>query len=309
MRKAMRVLAVVLLGTTLLALSTAQADSRTDRGVKGASLSIHMASTTPVDGYRKTVADDGEALYIAPRASWTAVDVLSGQLLASRAGASVELSLSGDATKHLSAMAHKGSNAQLAVFVGREMVGAGTVTPQGRVSVMALTGAQADQLMRAVNGEAVISTGPSVSVVPAGELDGRYLIDVYVHNVAGLRSYQMTLRAGGGEDGRLELDEVTIDSRREDYVFGESQIVTATSPISARLGAVLYNGTVDVDGAAYLGTYGYLPSANARGTFRINVEVSSDSLLANEGNAQIGFSVGGDARIAVGMTTPKADRN
>ncbi len=169
-------------------------------------------------------------------------------------------------------------------------------------------GGDVTRAMRAVDGAPLVSAGPSVSVVPAGEADGRYLVDVYVHNVAGLRSYQMTLRAGGGESGRLELEQVTIDSEREDYVFGAAQTVTALSPAIGRLAALLYDGSVDVPGTAYLGTYSYVPSANARGTFRVNVEVSADSLLANAENVEIGFTVGGDARIAVGAPShPKGE--
>jgi hypothetical protein len=97
-----------MLGTAVVALSTAQADQRKDRTVKGASLRIHQASTTPVEGYRKMVDEGGVALYVAPKASWTAVDVLTGQTLTSPEGISVQLTMSGEATKQISAATGRG---------------------------------------------------------------------------------------------------------------------------------------------------------------------------------------------------------
>ena len=101
---------------------------------------------------------------------------------------------------------------------------------------------------------------------------------------------------------------VEFPIHRADYVFGESDIVRATSPISSRLAAVLYDGTVDVGQPAYLGTYTYVSSPDASGMFRVNVNAGSDSLLVDNDSGQMPFNIGADAKIYIGNIRRRSDR-
>ena len=91
-------------------------------------------------------------------------------------------------------------------------------------------------------------------------------------------------------------------------MFGESTIVDARSPITARLAAVLYDGTVDVSEPAYLGTYTFVSSPDASGTFRVNIQAGSDSLLVDNSSAEMPFSIGADAKIFVSGASRRSRR-
>ena len=294
MRNMMR--GLLLVGVTFLSASAAFGASPT--------LSFHRASASASKGLRQTTMPSGEVLYVARRATWTTLDVVSAE---GTDEGTVEITFSGDAARRLSNLS-KRSGARVAVMLDGTLASSGTIDRDGRVTFGDLSAEQITRVTRLSNGEPITLAGAVVTVVPAGSSKDYHFVDVFVHGVSGLRSYQTTLVVGGGESGRLELTGVTIDKNRADYVFGGSEIVQATSPISARLAAVLYDGTVDVGEPAYLGTYTFVSSPDATGTFRVNVQAGSDSLLVDNSSEEIAFSIGADAKILVGSASRRSDR-
>lgn len=296
MRNVMRVFVGVMLASGL-AVSVTQAGVRGQRGVKGSSLGFHLASDTPQAGFRQMTTSSGEVVYVAPRASWTSLDVLSVDTLPSRDGSTLSVRLSGEATKRLSSRARQNGDTKVAIFAGTDLLSAAAVDAGGGLTVEGISPDQADRISRLVNNEPSTPAGPVVTVVSAGQANGQQLVDVYVQGVDELRSYQVTLRTGGGESGRLELQSVTIDEARDDYVFGGSQIIAATSPLMSRLAAVRFDGATTAVRPSYLGTYAFTATPDASGMFRVNVELGRESILAGGNNEPMDFSVGADARI------------
>lgn len=307
MRSAIRAATIFTVGLGFFA-GTASADQRARVG-KGGGITLHEASLQQGQGLVRMDMPDGSALYVSPRPLWNAMDVVSASAEPTSGGTTMELRLSGDASRRLSGLQSRGADARVAVFDGGSLVSAGTITPEGRIRVNGISNESAERIGRVVKGEVSPVAGPLLTVVPAGESNGRYLVDVYIQNVTNLRSYQVTLVSGGGESGRLELEGVNSDKARKDYVFGEAATIDASSASTGRLVATLSDGgSIDTATPLYLGTYAFRPSPDAQGTFRINIDLGNDTLLANQGNEEMGYSAGADARILIGGPSRKTDK-
>ncbi len=300
MQRIKRVWAVAVVGLSVVGLSIASAEPRgSSRDAKGSGLTLHKVSASQAEGFNKITAADGGSLFVSSKATWTSVDVAS----AVTEGGALQLTLSGQASKRM--QTEKG---KIAVYVGGELLGIGSVDANGRVVVNGLSAEQAERATTVVNAVTPVNmAGPVISVVPAGRSGDRYMVDVFVQGVPDIRSYQVTMMAGGGDSGTLQLEDVRIDSARPEYVFGSSQTVTANSPMTGKLAAVLYDGTAAALKPAYLGTMTFRASPDAAGTFRVNVEVGPDSIVATGDNKEVGYSVGADARIVVGPTRTGRD--
>jgi hypothetical protein len=272
----------------------AQAERPHVRDTKGSGVTFHAASHSPAQGLRKATLA-GEVIYVSPAPVANSMDILD----TGAEGDGLAIRLSGDAANRL---ARQGD--QVAIFVNDKLVSAGPVGTNGRVTVNGLSAEQADRISRAVQGQAIPVAGPVLTVVPAGVQDGLHLVDLFVQGVDDLRTYQVGLVTGGGESGRLELEQVIVDRERPDYVFGAAEIVDASSPRTGTTAVVLYQGSIQTQTPLYLGTYAFRPTADANGTFRINVDLGNRTLLATEENEQFGYSSGADARITVGEVRP-----
>lgn len=296
MRTAIRA-ATVVVGVGFLAASTAMAGDRTRvRDLKGASMTLHLASSQPESGMQRMTLPDGSTVYVSPRPTWTSVDVLA----ATGRDGTVDLQLSGDASSRMRSLLSRSGNARVAVVVGGSVVASAGAAPNGILRIEGLSPENSDRITRSIRSEQTPVAGPLLTVVPAGEIDGLHLVDVYVQGATDLRSYQVSLLTGGGESGRLELENVAIDNTRPEYVFANSEIVPATSSINGRLAAVRTDGGTDAMQPAYLGTFAFRPTADASGAFRVTVHLGRDTILGNGLNEEIGYSTGPDARILVG---------
>jgi hypothetical protein len=151
--------------------------------------------------------------------------------------------------------------------------------------------------------QVTLSVVPSLDRVPAG---GSVDVDVYVSTVSDLRAYQVALEVTGGRRGRFELTQIRIDTDRAEYAFGSSKIVEAIDLSEARVGVLPFNGTADVLKSAYLGTFTFRASEDAKGTFDVHVQLGQKSLLRRSGGQAVALDAN-DARIAVGVSTkPRA---
>lgn len=287
MRRAMRVMTASVL-TLGVAAVLAQADRPAIRDAKGSVVTLHRASAQPAEGLRKETLASGQVIYVSPAPVANSMEILE----VNNTEQGTTLRISGDAAARL--------DGQVAVFINDKLASVGPITQDGQVTLGRLTPDQADRLSRIVTQPSVPVGGPVLTVVPAGQRDGLYLVDVFVQGADDLRIYQVSLQVGGGTAGRLQLENVVVDQSRPDYVFGQAHIVEASSPRTGWLTAVLYEGSVKVTAPKYLGTYSFRPTPDATGTFRINVNLGEDTLLADGANENFNFSSGADARITVG---------
>src|SRR5207244_658745 len=117
-------------------------------------------------------------------------------------------------------------------------------------------------------------------------------------SVKGLRSYQVSLDTNGGSAGSLTRTDLVINKNRPDYVFGTEQSIVAEDKAGGRAGAVLFDGSVDVAKGGYLGTYAFEASADAKGSFAVNVQVGQGTILGDARNRDLDYSAGTDAVIS-----------
>jgi len=298
MRKEMRVFVGMLLLTGFSV--AAIAGGRGDRVVKRDAISLHLASASPQAGFRQVTAPTGNRIYVSSRATWTSLDVLSVDTLPGRGGSTLTMRLSGSASNRLTGQVRRVNDTQVAIYSGKSIIAMASVSPDGSLTIGGITPDRSEQIRRVVDSQPIAPSGPLVTVVAAGELNGQYLVDVYVEGVASLRGYQVRLTTGGGDRGSLELKRVSVDNSREDYVFTGASVIDASTPVMRQLASVRSEGPTPANQSSYLGTYAYTPTKDASGLFRVNVEAGSDSVLVGGRSQELSFNVGADARIFVG---------
>jgi hypothetical protein len=293
----MRVLTACVLSVGVLAIVAKAERPGHVRDGKGSAVTFHKASSQPEQGLRKETLTNGQVIYVSPAPVANSMDILD----AMDGDSGLNVRLSGEA------MTRAGN--QVAVFIGDQLAAVGPVTRDGQVALDGLTPEQADRISRAVKAQPSVPVGgPLVTVVPAGQRDGLYLVDVFVQGVESLRTYQISLLTGGGNAGRLQLESVASDTSRPDYVFGRAHVVDASSPRTGLLVGVLYDGSADASAPRYLGTYGFRPTPDANGAFRINVNFGAETIPADGENEEMTYSSGADARILVGSRTPRSEQ-
>ena len=87
--------------------------------------------------------------------------------------------------------------------------------------------------------------------------------------------------------------------RCSDYVFG-STAVKVTDQQQFRAAGVMMDGGVDAEAPGYLATYTLRASADAAGTFQVNVKTGDSSLLRDSGALAIPFRPGRGFEVNVG---------
>lgn|GEM_PF-5788646 len=305
MRKRMRVLigAVCVAGMSVAVM----AGGRGGRTGKSDAVNFHLASSSPQAGFRQITTSDGHRVYVSPRATWTSLDVLSVDSTPGRSGETLSVRLSGSATSRLTDQVRRVSDTKVAIYSGNSMIALADVNQDGSLRVSGISADRSQQIRQVVESTPAIPAGPLVTVVPAGQVNGRYLVDVYLEGVEALRAYQFHLTAGGGDSGSLDLKDVTIDETRQDFAFHGSQTISANNALLGQLAAVRFDGPVPAVDAKYIGTYTFVPSRDAEGLFRVNVEPGEESVVVGARNNELPFNVGADARVFVGSSKSRRD--
>ncbi len=115
-----------------------------------------------------------------------------------------------------------------------------------------------------------------------------------------LRSYQIETAVSGGRRGAIDLVEVSIETR-DDHVFAgrpDDRFDAFNASNGRMLSGLTGDSGVETLKTAYLTTFTYRVSADAIGTFVVDV-------LHDEAEGDQTFLIApGDAKIAVGSTTP-----
>ncbi len=306
MRKAMTVVMAAVLSVWVTGDLTAKAQRDTVQPVVQAAVNLRLATTTPARGFVKSATADGGTIYVAPRVAVSAHEMLSAESIAVRDGSDVSMALTDEAVKRLAGLAEKYNATQLAVYQGGTLLASGGLSIDSRASRITVTDLDSDaagRVTRLISNDGTIPVGsamllvPSRTVIQPGEAVS---VDVYLSNVQDLRTYQTSLMTRGGDAGSLTREDVVLNSTRADFVFAGQQKVDAVDQSGGRVGAVLFNGSVNVGDPAYIGTYTFRASADATGLFRIGVDIKDRaSLLWSSSNQAINFSAG-SATITVG---------
>lgn len=305
MRKVMTVLAAALVSVWVVGEGSARAQDSARSGKRSA-VSYRLASTTTVQGFERMNLGREAAIYVAPKAVLSGSDIASVRTIDVRNGTDLALSLTGDAATRFGNLLSRHVADQLAIFSGKRLVAAGAVSFDGDEGLATISGLSSSQVQRlagvlriqgVVPAGAVIALVPAQRVIQAGEAT---TIDVFVSRVSDLRSYQVSLTTSGGASGQLAIEDLSIDTDRADFVFGDRDKLKAADRVGKRIGAVLVDGGVDVAGQAYLGTYVVRASGDATGTFSINVRTDDQSLLWDSSNKPIRFGTSTPATISVG---------
>ncbi len=312
MRKVMTVLAAALVSFGVVGQTSA--GSRTDAQRSGKqAVSFRLAATNPTAGF-EAMTIGGRKVYVSPQAALSASQVSATDTISTRTGSDVSLSLNNDAAGRLGTMASNLGADQLAVFVGGKLVSAGQLSlnvDEGLATIGGLSSDQALEVTRAIRGKSPVRVGRTIAVVAsrgtiqAGEA---VTLEVFVRGgVSDVRAYQVALTTSGGTAGQLTTSNLWMDSERTDYVFIGHDKLDAVDRSGGRLGGVMLSGGTGAMQRAYLGSYTLEASADASGTFTVNIRTADTSLVAATGSRFIEFASGPDAVIIVG--TSSGDRH
>ncbi len=145
----------------------------------------------------------------------------------------------------------------------------------------------------------------------SGRPGGVFPVDVYLSNIPDLGAYQLLVKATGGTQGTLTVQDPVINRDRKDYVFGQADIVDVVNKHQTVLGAVKSSGGATVGKPMYAGTFNFVASADAKGVFSIVIEKGpAASLMTNSVAQEFSFEFGKTATITIGKVRkrPVSDR-
>ena len=310
MRKAMLVLTVVLVSVSMLGVADAQDSARS---AKRAPVSFHQASMTSVKGYKEMVLDRDQKIYVSPKAALSLGDVASSEMVETRDGVDMLLTVNEKAAGRFGKLLRSRSADRLAIMAGGRLIGAGSVSFSADDHVATITGlstTQAERISEVVSGESAVPVGSLITVVASRQtlMPGESTtVDVFISGVSNLRVYQVALSIAGGASGGLTVADPRIDRDRTNYVFGARQKLDAVDETGGRIGGLLMEGGVDATDQMYLGSYTIGASPDASGTFRINLR-TDDTEIRDSASMGIRYGAGPDAKITVGASPRATDK-
>ncbi len=295
----------------------------------GVEMSFRLASLLPLPGFEELVYGHDEVIYVDPETFLTRGDIASAETTISGNAGYFTLRLTQTATRRLElseggrpkvkggirrspfrlphSVLRSRKPGRLAIFVNGRLMAVSEITPKGTTGSIVLKGllpGQAQRLGRLFSAAPSAPAGPLLTTVASEATiapGSAVTVTVFLSGVADLRGLQVALDVTGGMSGALEQESMSIAVDRPDYVFGSRPAVTSTDPVSGRLLSALYSGGVAVTETAYVGTYVFRASPDARGTFIVNVRTNHETLLRDSKGLPIGFRIGDGAAISLGM--------
>ncbi|NOT01388.1 MAG: hypothetical protein HOP29_12250 [Phycisphaerales bacterium] len=153
-----------------------------------------------------------------------------------------------------------------------------------------------------VKADVVLKLVPrSTKVSPSAPL----VVDVFASGDAVVQGYQVALKVTGGTSGVLTPATLTVDKTREDYLFGQQSTVSAFDVEGGRMLNTLPQGGASV-GYAYLTTFTFDVSADARGAFAVNADMSR-TMMTGAANARVTLASKGAVVVKVGRASTVRD--
>jgi hypothetical protein len=269
-----------------------------------AGIDFHVAGTKPVEGFQKMTIG-GTTLYVAPRPALMGDGIKSSNAIDVRSGTEVELTVADGTVKRLSTLMQQHKADRLVAIANGQILGAGKATVKDTsVTITGLKPILARRVSEVLNGASITQLGPAIKLVPSSSQvapGGAIKVDAYASNFADLRVYQIALDIQGGRTGQLAVSDLQIDSTRKDFIFTGKNKIDAVDPYGARLGALLFDSSVNVAKPAYLGTFTLTSSSDAAGAFTVDVRTSDNSSFVKDGGNQgVPFFTDGAMTISVG---------
>ncbi len=307
MRGSKAILAIVTLAFGLAPAATADAQSKAPR-LGARTPSMRLATTKATAGFSAMPQRGGGTIFVASKATLAPNDVVRGETLSLRDGQDVELTLTETAANRIATAMQQQGASRLVVVQQGQAVSVGTITMSDsdtRMIVSGLTPTAASRLVRLTRSNAPVNIGTRMSLsttqtaVAPGEL---VTVEVMLSSASDVRTYQATVFAEGGDSGSLMLEDVKVQTQRPDYVFLGEQKLEAADKRGGRIGAVLFDGGVDVT-EGNLGTFYFRASTDAAGTFSIVIRNDNNaSILMNSKNEPVDYAVAGPVRVIVAAT-------
>ncbi|MBN4058926.1 hypothetical protein JYU10_00485 [bacterium AH-315-J04] len=125
-------------------------------------------------------------------------------------------------------------------------------------------------------------------------------IDVFIDATSDLTGYEVAINMAAWGLGSLDLQSMSIDENRSDYVFSGTSTITAIDNVTGRIAVVTDDGSsVSVAGSGYLGTFNYLASADADGLFNAVVGQGERAFLLDSNIGKIPTNQGDSILIGV----------
>lgn len=274
-------------------VASAWAGDRVSRSDK-TGVVFRIASSEQVTGFQAQKTTDGEIIYLASQNLFTVGDLRDVQTTRVRDTQLVSLTLAPGVSEKLALAAGKTGANQIAMLRGGRVVTVGTIEEIGvnEATLSGLNPGEVTRLSRIRVTKGLTDAAAVVMVVPRSETASAgdtVTVDLYVSNAVDLRTYQFALDVTGGATGAMARDFGEVDVTHAEYVFGTDQVIQAVDEKLGRFGAVLFQGSVDVTGQKYVGSYTYQVSPDASGSFTIAVNPTRVSFLTDAGGVDIPF--------------------
>ena len=301
MKRAMAVLTVLVLG---VGATAEERGIRSSREVKRSLVAFHAASQTAERGYEKMIYDGDQVLYVSRKPAFSVGEVTAARVVSDREGSGVQIGLSDDAAARLESLVGEKGGKPLAIMLNGELFSAPMIKSpitQGKLMLSGLDGARADRLVRAVN--KAINVVPDGVILVAdqevGKAGDKILVDVLGKGLGDVRGYQIGLDVSGGEAGKLELDDIIIDSGRKNYVFVGTESFNATDMRSSRVVNALPAGSVHSIDKSYLATFVYRVSPDARGNFLVSVRGGDSTVFLDSAGDALEVRTAAETKISI----------
>jgi len=290
MRKSVTMFAVSMLGVGLVGMNVVRA--------AGPETVFKPATLSATQGF-KTIAVGDTKFFVAPDPIFAGSNVQA----ASATGGAMELTVGADISGRVSAAMKK--TERLAIFVGGTFVNAPIVrsAADGKIVLAGLSSFNSDHLINVLGntgagaGAATMSVVTNQTTVNPGET---VTVDLYLSGAADMKAYQARVNATGAQTGKIAVSSMVIDKQRSNYVFGTANVIDAVDNTGNRLGAVIFDGSVNVNNPLYLGSFTFQTPADVHETYVVNVEVGEESFLRDSAAEPIEFRVGAPIVVTVG---------
>lgn len=273
MKRVMAMLAVAVFCVVAAAQDRAV---RSTREVSRDPVAFFTASEMAERGYRKMTYDGDQVVYVSRKPAFSVGDVTDVRVVRARDGSGVQIGLSDVVAARLGSQVGE-KVGKLAILMNGKLFSAPAIqapVTDGKLILSGLDGARADRVVAAIR--KAINVVPDGVILVAdqnvGKPGDKILVDVLVQGLGDVRGYQVALDVTGGDTGKLEVDDIVIDSGREDYVFAGTESFNATDMRGFRMVNALPAGSVHPIGKTYLTTFVYVASSDALGDFRIAVK-------------------------------------
>ena len=296
-------------GTAAPALAQLQPHPIVNRPVTSTTLEIRLASEAALPGYQEFVLGE-DVFYVASRPYLSSQDIASVEPIIDGGRSRVLIQLSASAVDRGLDQVH----GRLAIFANGHLMAVPLIHPKATAGTLLLYGllpGQTQRVGRLLSAAPTAPAGPMIFLVASTAMiatDQEVAVEVFVNAVENLRGIQVALDVTGGIAGQLERDGMLIDFQREDYLFGGAQVVSSTDERTGRILTALYNGGISAEEPAYVGTFLFRASDEARGTFHVSVRTERDTLLRDSAGLPIGFRTGNAVSVSVGVASTPAVR-